>query len=179
MTKPDMLTLGSTKARDLWLDVIEGRRHSLTHGYYCTRQPDDAERSAGVTSANARVTESTYFKETVPWSTSAHKHRFGTNNLIATLSALLVQVIKDTYVVSYPASDQKSITTFICSQASKSSRRNYEVSGGLQSGTGTITQAHRHRACDIHARSCDFLRERYRAFCSGWTCCWASHSRQS
>lgn len=99
MTKPDMLTVGSTKARDLWLDVIEGRRHSLTHGYYCTRQPDDAERSSGITSANARVAESTYFKETSPWSTSAHKHRFGTNNLISTLSTLLVQIIKDTYVV--------------------------------------------------------------------------------
>ncbi|KIM82118.1 hypothetical protein PILCRDRAFT_485567 [Piloderma croceum F 1598] len=96
MTKPDMLTIGSTKARDLWLDVIEGRRHSLTHGYYCTRQPDDAESSGGITSANARVAESTYFKETSPWSTSAHKHRFGTNNLISTLSTLLVQIIKDT-----------------------------------------------------------------------------------
>src|SRR6202044_3860579 len=101
MTKPDMLTIGSTKARDLWLDVIEGRRHSLTHGYYCTRQPDDAERSAGITSANARIAESKYFHGTSPWSTSAHKHRFGMNNLISTLSALLVQIIKDTYVILY------------------------------------------------------------------------------
>src|SRR6266436_562471 len=101
MTKPDMLTLGSTKARDLWLDVIEGRRHPLAHGYYCTRQPDDAERSGGITSANARIAESTYFNDTSPWSTSVHKHRFGTNNLISTLSTLLVQIIKEACVLWY------------------------------------------------------------------------------
>lgn len=96
MTKPDMLTAGSTKARDLWLDVIEGRKHSLTHGYYCTRQPDDAERSNGISSAGARTAEVDYFSKTAPWGNSGHKHRFGTSNLIATLSVLLVQIIKDT-----------------------------------------------------------------------------------
>lgn len=45
MTKPDMLNTGSTKALSQWLDVIEGRRHPLVHGYYCTRQMNDAERS--------------------------------------------------------------------------------------------------------------------------------------
>jgi len=131
MTKPDMLTIGSTKARDLWLDVIEGRRHSLTHGYYCTRQPDDAERSRGITSADARVAESTYFKDTSPWSTSVHKHRFGTNNLISTLSTLLVQIIKDTYVVWYllPGRNNPMFVTPL--QASKSPRRNHEVSCSL------------------------------------------------
>lgn len=119
MKKPDMLTLGSTKARDLWLDVIEGRRHPLAHGYYCTRQPDDAERSSGITSTNARVTESNFFKETSPWSTSVHKHRFRTNNLISTLSALLIQVIKDTYVILCATLEGTNTPTRIFFQAPK------------------------------------------------------------
>lgn len=99
MTKPDMLTAGSTKALDLWLDVIEGRRHSLTHGYYCTRQPNDAERNDDITFAKAREAEADYFSKTLPWSASVQKQHFGTNNLISTLSTLLVQIIKDAYVV--------------------------------------------------------------------------------
>ncbi|KAJ6614595.1 P-loop containing nucleoside triphosphate hydrolase protein [Mycena sp. CBHHK59/15] len=95
MTKPDMLSAGSTKARDLWLDVIEGRRHTLHHGYYCTRQPDDAERSNAVTPTQARRAEAVFFAETAPWSTSSHKGRFGTDNLVSTLSTLLVQIIND------------------------------------------------------------------------------------
>lgn len=91
-----MLSSG-TKARNLWLDVIEGRRSPLLHGYYCTRQPDDAERAKDVTSAHARQTEATFFETNAPWSTSAHKHRFGIPNLVATLSALLEKIIKDTY----------------------------------------------------------------------------------
>jgi hypothetical protein len=139
MTKPDMLTAGSTKSRDLWLDVIEGRRHSLTHGYYCTRQPDDAERSAGITSANARIAESKYFQGTSPWSTSAHKHRFGMNNLISTLSALLVQIIKDTYVILYSVRQESISTSVVCIQAPKSPCRNREVSGGLRPRTVALT----------------------------------------
>lgn len=95
MTKPDMLTSGSTKALELWLDVIEGRRHPLIHGYYCTKQPNDAERSAGISSAAARQVEMEYFNTNAPWKRSMQKGRFGTNNLITSLSALLVQIIKD------------------------------------------------------------------------------------
>ncbi|KAG6862119.1 hypothetical protein C0995_005931 [Termitomyces sp. Mi166 len=96
MTKPDMLTSGSTKARELWLDIIEGRRHPLVHGYYCTRQPDDAERANNITSEGARAAESKFFSTTAPWSTSKHKDRFGTIHLISSLSKLLVGIINDT-----------------------------------------------------------------------------------
>ncbi|KAF8064448.1 P-loop containing nucleoside triphosphate hydrolase protein, partial [Lyophyllum atratum] len=96
MTKPDMLTSGSTKARDIWLDIIEGRRHPLVHGYYCTRQPDDEQRKADITPAEARVAEAAFFLSTHPWSTSPRKDRFGTTHLIATLSKLLVGIINDT-----------------------------------------------------------------------------------
>lgn len=95
-----MLGVGATKARDLWLEVIEGRRHPLTHGYFCTRQPDDEERSSGISSADARARELEYFRDNTPWSSSTHRDRFGVNNLVASLSNLLVRVIKDTSVFS-------------------------------------------------------------------------------
>ncbi|KAF8145095.1 P-loop containing nucleoside triphosphate hydrolase protein [Mycena galopus ATCC 62051] len=94
LTKPDMLSVGS-KVRDLWLDVIEGRNHILMHGYFCTRQPDDDERGKNITPAQARRAESTFFAETIPWSTTKHKDRFGTENLVSSLSTILVQIIND------------------------------------------------------------------------------------
>ncbi|KAJ7081440.1 P-loop containing nucleoside triphosphate hydrolase protein [Mycena epipterygia] len=94
LTKPDMLSMGS-KVRELWLDVIEGRKHALHHGYYCTRQPDDDERNNKITPAQARRAEAAFFAKTAPWSTSTHKDRFGTDNLVSTLSTLLVQIIND------------------------------------------------------------------------------------
>ena len=95
MTKPDMLTSGATKARDLWLDVLEGRRHQLAHGYYCTRQPNDEERAKGITASEARKAEEEFFKATSPWSHSTQQSRFGTRNLVSTLSGLLTQIINE------------------------------------------------------------------------------------
>ncbi|KAJ7037326.1 P-loop containing nucleoside triphosphate hydrolase protein [Mycena alexandri] len=94
LTKPDMLSVGS-KVRDLWLDVIEGRKHILMHGYFCTRQPDDDERAKNITPAQARRAETTFFAETTPWSTTKYKERFGTENLVSSLSTILVQIIND------------------------------------------------------------------------------------
>ncbi|KAG5636061.1 hypothetical protein H0H81_009232 [Sphagnurus paluster] len=96
MTKPDMLTAGSVKARDIWLDIIEGRRHPLVHGYYCTRQPDDVQREENISSSEARSAEAAFFSTTHPWSTSKYKDRFGTDNLTATLSKLLIGIINET-----------------------------------------------------------------------------------
>ena len=93
-----MLGSGSTKARDLWLDVIEGRRHPLLHGYYCTRQPDDDERASNITPTQARAAEAAFFSKTSPWSNSTHKDKFGIPRLVSTLSSLLVGIINDTSV---------------------------------------------------------------------------------
>ena len=95
LTKPDTLTAGSTKARSLWLEVLEGRRHPLRHGYYCTRQPDDDERTRGISGVDARAAELSFFQSTAPWSSSSHQHRFGTANLVQNLSALLTQIIRE------------------------------------------------------------------------------------
>jgi hypothetical protein len=95
ITKPDMLSAGSSQARRLWLDVVEGRRHPLTHGYYCTRQPDDDERLKKITTAEAREAEVNFFNRTAPWKESKYQARFGTANLVATLSVLLVRIITE------------------------------------------------------------------------------------
>ncbi|KAJ7590319.1 P-loop containing nucleoside triphosphate hydrolase protein [Mycena floridula] len=98
LTKPDMLTSGQTKALEQWMDVIEGRRHPLAHGYYGTRQPNDAERAAAIStdSNKARAIEAQFFRETSPWCNARVKNRFGTVALIESLSKLLVKLIQDT-----------------------------------------------------------------------------------
>ena len=70
LTKPDTIPPGATKSREMWLDIIEGRRHQLKHGYFCTRQPDDDKRLSGVSPSEARAAEAEFFKTNSPWSTS-------------------------------------------------------------------------------------------------------------
>ncbi|KAJ7593810.1 P-loop containing nucleoside triphosphate hydrolase protein [Mycena floridula] len=99
LTKPDMLTSGQTKALEQWMDVIEGRRHPLAHGYYGTRQPNDVERAAIAISTDSnkgRAIEAQFFRETSPWCNARVKNRFGTAALIENLSKLLVKLIQDT-----------------------------------------------------------------------------------
>ncbi|KAI0363541.1 hypothetical protein BV20DRAFT_958073 [Pilatotrama ljubarskyi] len=95
LTKPDTIPVGSTKRRQMWLDVLEGREHPLQHGYYCTRQPDDDQRLEGITPAQARAAEVQFFRTTGPWSTSTCLHRFGTTNLVKSISELLTRIISD------------------------------------------------------------------------------------
>lgn len=99
MTKPDTLPPGATKSRGLWLDVIEGRRHVTKLGYYCTRQPDDEERGRNITTSQARVAEKEFFSKNAPWATSTSQDRFGTDNLVASLSKLLAKIIDDSYAL--------------------------------------------------------------------------------
>ncbi|KAI0350447.1 hypothetical protein OH77DRAFT_1430922 [Trametes cingulata] len=95
LTKPDTIPAGSTKRKQMWLDVIEGREHPLQHGYYCTRQPDDDQRLEGITPAAARAAEVQFFRTTAPWSTSTCLHRYGTANLVKSISELLTRIISD------------------------------------------------------------------------------------
>ncbi|RPD63557.1 hypothetical protein L227DRAFT_608779 [Lentinus tigrinus ALCF2SS1-6] len=95
LTKPDTLPPGSTKSREMWLDVIEGRRHQLKHGYFCTRQPDDDSRLVGISPSQARAAESEFFRSNSPWSTSTSQSRFGTANLVKNISELLTRIISD------------------------------------------------------------------------------------
>lgn len=100
LTKPDTLTLGAVKSKETWLAVLEGRSRDpekmLAHGYFCTRQPDDDERSRGISGVEARKAEKAFFEGTSPWSGSRQRKRFGTENLVENLAALLSRVIDET-----------------------------------------------------------------------------------
>ncbi len=95
LTKPDTLTSGATKSKQIWLDVIGGHQAPLKHGYYVTRQPDDDALSTGITTEQARAAEHDFFSHTSPWSTSPLQQRFGTNNLVQSLATLLSKLIDD------------------------------------------------------------------------------------
>ncbi|KAL0952898.1 hypothetical protein HGRIS_007116 [Hohenbuehelia grisea] len=94
LTKPDMLTSGDIDSQTMYLKIIEGHDRRLVHGYYCTRQPNDAERRNKLSSQDARAAEAQFFQNTAPWSTSACKKRFGTENLVNSLGGLLSELIK-------------------------------------------------------------------------------------
>ncbi|KAF4597337.1 ASTRA complex subunit [Pleurotus pulmonarius] len=96
LTKPDMLTEGSIQTKNRWLEILEGRsRHKLVHRYYCTRQLDDSQRAALIAPTEARKLEKEFFKKTSPWNQSASQDRFGTDQLISTVSNLLIGIIND------------------------------------------------------------------------------------
>ena len=97
LTKPDALTQGS-KARMIWVDILEGRHHPLRHGYYCTRQPDDDERARGVSGPAARATEHAFFESTEPWASVVGRGRLGTVGLVEDMGKLLTQIIRKSYV---------------------------------------------------------------------------------
>ncbi|KIK58161.1 hypothetical protein GYMLUDRAFT_74954 [Collybiopsis luxurians FD-317 M1] len=94
LTKPDMITNGSKKVLQNWLDVIEGRQHRLAHGYFCTRQPDDDERATHLTRESQREREETFFTITMPWCQSNARERLGTQNLVNALSYFLMDTIQ-------------------------------------------------------------------------------------
>ena len=105
LTKPDTLSRGASRMRDMWLDVLEGRDHPLKHGYYCSRQPNDDERREGITQQEARLVEIEFFATTAPCAMSKAQNRLGTSNLIKAVSDLLPALIKEwcvPIVASFP-----------------------------------------------------------------------------
>jgi GTPase SAR1 family protein len=94
LTKPDMLSEGSVNARQSWLDVIEGRKHKLNHGYYCVRLPDDAQRAQRLSRSAFQRIAADYFDTTAPWSGVADRGRFGIPAFVTDISVLLVNHIK-------------------------------------------------------------------------------------
>ncbi|KAJ7773676.1 P-loop containing nucleoside triphosphate hydrolase protein [Mycena maculata] len=94
LTKPDILGRGATGSRQKWKDILEGKDHQLTHGYYCVRLPDDDERSRGFTRGESERRAAEYFDSTQPWRDIADRSRFGVPNLATALSRLLVARIE-------------------------------------------------------------------------------------
>ena len=98
LTKPDMLGDGAVNARQLWLDVIEGRQHELKHGYYCVRLPDDAQRAQRLSGSALQRIATDYFNTTSPWSGVTDRGRFGIAAFVTDISVLLVSHINKVYV---------------------------------------------------------------------------------
>ncbi|KAJ6552047.1 P-loop containing nucleoside triphosphate hydrolase protein [Mycena vulgaris] len=94
LTKPDILGPGARGSRQKWKDVLEGKDHLLTHGYYCVRLPDDDDRSRGISRAESERRAAEYFDTTQPWKDIVDRTRFGVPNLATFLSQLLVARIE-------------------------------------------------------------------------------------
>ncbi|KAJ7689053.1 P-loop containing nucleoside triphosphate hydrolase protein [Mycena rosella] len=94
LTKPDILGVGATGSRQNWKDILEGKKHQLTHGYFCVRLRDDAERSRELSRAESERRAAAYFDTTQPWRDIVDRTRFGVPNLASFLSKLLVARIE-------------------------------------------------------------------------------------
>ncbi|KAL2870486.1 putative dynamin GTPase [Aspergillus lucknowensis] len=89
LTKPDRVQTGESHSQ--WIEILEGDKFSLGHGYYVVRNnPDPA-----VEHSVARKEEVEFFKSP-PWSTelAPYQRRFGTQYLQSALSTLLFQKIQ-------------------------------------------------------------------------------------
>jgi hypothetical protein len=89
LTKPDRIDNNSR-----YVDIkkaLDGKQDCLGHGYFVVKQPSQNEIEVGITHHEARVAEEKFFTEEQPWAgeLAAHRERFGTRNLQATLSRLL------------------------------------------------------------------------------------------
>lgn len=82
----------------MWLNVLEGHRHPLHHGYYMTKQPATRELLEKLTWEQAREREKEYFDQTSIWAKSSATGRLGTPNLTKNLSRLLSGLIDQTFV---------------------------------------------------------------------------------
>ncbi|KAG2113719.1 P-loop containing nucleoside triphosphate hydrolase protein [Suillus discolor] len=98
LTKPDTLGTGAINQRRKWVEIIEGRseEHTLTHGFYCVRLPDDSERAQRLSRAESQRRAAEYFDTTSPWKDVTERHRFGIPGFVSDISRLLIQLIEET-----------------------------------------------------------------------------------
>ncbi|KAK0501905.1 P-loop containing nucleoside triphosphate hydrolase protein [Armillaria luteobubalina] len=97
LTKPDMLTVGASGARQKWRDIILGQeeKHKLKHGYYCVRLPDDDERRRKISRDESQALAKVYFENNSPWKEFVDRSRFGIPSLVHDISRLLVRLIEN------------------------------------------------------------------------------------
>ncbi|KAG2743383.1 hypothetical protein P692DRAFT_201171206 [Suillus brevipes Sb2] len=98
LTKPDTLGDGAINQRRKWVEIIEGRSedHTLRHGFYCVRLPDDAERAQRLSRAESQRRAAEYFDTTSPWKDVTDRHRFGIPGFVSDVSQLLIRLIEET-----------------------------------------------------------------------------------
>ena len=84
----------SAQLRQKWKRVLEGEEHPLRHGYYAVRLPNEDERQANITAAEAQKQAAMFFEQTSPWKEMRDRTRFGIPNMIRDMSRQLVQVME-------------------------------------------------------------------------------------
>ncbi|KAL8781027.1 MAG: hypothetical protein Q9213_006204 [Squamulea squamosa] len=89
LTKPDRVQSGESMAQ--WIDILDGKKFKLGHGYYVVKNNPNPE----VSNAIARQEEDEFFDQE-PWvrTLGLHRDRFGTLKLSTKLSKLLNSQIK-------------------------------------------------------------------------------------
>ncbi|KAG1876589.1 P-loop containing nucleoside triphosphate hydrolase protein [Suillus subalutaceus] len=97
LTKPDTLGTGAISQRRKWVEIIEGRseEHTLRHGFYCVRLPDDAERAQRLSRAESQRRAAEYFDTTSPWKDVTDRRRFGIPGFVSDISRLLIRLIEE------------------------------------------------------------------------------------
>ncbi|KAG2125228.1 P-loop containing nucleoside triphosphate hydrolase protein [Suillus cothurnatus] len=97
LTKPDTLGAGAINQRRRWVEIIEGHSedHTLRHGFYCVRLPDDVERGQHLSRAESQRRAAEYFDTTAPWSGVSDRRRFGIPGFVSDVSRLLIQLIEE------------------------------------------------------------------------------------
>ena len=95
LTKPDTLQDGE---HGPWMEILTGRRHPLTHGYFVTKQPGIQDLKEKLHHGAARERENTFFNTDKHWSgvSSEIRNRTGVPKLTTELSNLLGQLIATT-----------------------------------------------------------------------------------
>lgn len=92
LTKADLVLDGEQSG---WLDILEGRKHHLSLGYFITKQPGPKDQ---LSHAEARTAERDFFANDETWSKcpSSIQGRMGTKQLGVSLSLLLSRLIDRT-----------------------------------------------------------------------------------
>ncbi|KAK0443665.1 P-loop containing nucleoside triphosphate hydrolase protein [Desarmillaria tabescens] len=112
LTKPDMLTMGASGAREKWREIILGQdqRHKLKHGYYCVRLPDDDERRRNISRDESQAAAQQFFERTSPWREFSDRSRFGIQALVRDINRLLVVLIEN-YIPTLKESVNRLLTS--------------------------------------------------------------------
>ena len=92
LTKPDRLPPGEEHS---WLLLLRNARERHKHGWHCVKQPSSDDMRDGITWAEARQAESSFFRETEPWSSldAFVRGRLGTVPLTKSLGETLFALI--------------------------------------------------------------------------------------
>lgn len=90
LTKPDRVQNG--ESLDQWVDILNGKKFKLGHGYFVVKNNPDPRVSHAV----ARKEEDQFFQENEPWARTLNSlhERFGTLKLQGVLSKRLTAQIR-------------------------------------------------------------------------------------